>query len=245
MASDPIRSPVRAPRNRAGVQTRAVLLSEAERLFAERGIEHVAVRDITEAAGANIAAINYHFGSKRGLIEALVDRGAGEMNRRRDAYLDALESGPAFSLRPLVEALVMPTVEMVQSTADGRYYSQFLSRLATSPEFLALVNEAHDPHTNRFLSLLERVTPDLEPKLRLLRFVAAKDMVNQFVGEPTGRIPAWLSSHVTVDFDETVAALIDMIVGLFAAPVTNPASATANRRPPRSPRAPSSDALRE
>ena len=54
----------RPGRNRAGVQTRALLLSEAERLFAEHGVEGVALRDITAATGSNIAAINYHFGSK-------------------------------------------------------------------------------------------------------------------------------------------------------------------------------------
>lgn len=202
------------------MQTRALLLSVAERLFAERGIEQVAVRDITEGAGANIAAVNYHFGSKRGLIEALVDRGAGEMNRRRERYLDALNDEPTPDLRSLVEALVMPTVEMVRTTVDGRYYSQFLSRLATNSEFLPLVNEAHDPHTNRFLALFGRTFPDLEPNVRLLRFVAAKDLVNQFVGEPTGRIPTWLGAHAVIGFEEMVEALMDMIAGLFAAPAS-------------------------
>jgi AcrR family transcriptional regulator len=202
------------------VQTRALLLSVAERLFAERGLEQVAVRDITEGAGANIAAVNYHFGSKRGLIEALVDRGAGEMNRRRERYLDALKEDPHPDPRSLVEALVMPTVDMIRTTPDGRYYSQFLSRLATNPEFLPLVNQAHDPHTNRFLALLGRAFPDLAPNVRLLRYVAAKDLVNQFVGEPTGRIPTWLGAHVEIGFEETVEALMDMIAGLFAAPVS-------------------------
>lgn len=211
----------RYPRNRAGVQTRALLMSEAERLFAEKGIEHVAVRDITEATGTNIAAINYHFGSKHGLIEALIDRGAGEFARRRGLYLDALERDGTRDLRMIVEALVVPTAEMVRMATDGRYYAQFLARLATHPEFLPLVNKAYDRHTNRFLTLLEQATPNLDPNTRLLRFVAAKELVNQFVGEPTGRIPSWLSSRAQISFEQTAQALVDMIVGLLSAPVSS------------------------
>ena len=208
----------RSVRNRAGVQTRAILLSEAERLFAERGVEHVAVRDITEAAGANVAAVNYHFGSKQGLIEVLVDRGAGEYARRRGRFLDALEDDESIDLRQIVEALVVPTAEMVTSTADGRYYSQFLGRLATHPKYLSIVNKAYAPHTTRFLDLLRRALPELNENVRVLRFAAAKELVNQFVGEPSGRISSWLSTHVEVGADEMVDALVDLIVGLFAAP---------------------------
>ena len=208
----------RSVRNRAGVQTRAILLSEAERLFAERGIEHVAVRDITEAAGANVAAVNYHFTSKQGLIEVLVDRGAGEYARRRGRFLDALEDDESTDLRQIVEALVVPTAEMVTSTVDGRYYSQILGRLATQPEYLSIVNKAYAPHTTRFLNLLRLALPELDEKIRVLRFAAAKELVNQFVGEPSGRISSWLSTRADVSADETVDALIDLIVGLFGAP---------------------------
>ncbi len=191
-------------------------------MFAERGIENVALRDITAATDTNIAAINYHFGSKRGLIEVLVERGAGEYARRRARFLDALEASGAenVDLRHVVEALVVPTAEMVSNAADGRYYAQFLSRLATHPEFLPLVNKAYDPHTNRYLALLARATPHLDDDVRLLRFVAAKELVNQFVGESSERLPAWLNTHTSVSFDQTVAALVDMLVGLFSAPTT-------------------------
>jgi len=52
--------------------TRQRILVVAERLFAERGIGFVSVRDITTEARANTAAINYHFGSKDGLLEAII-----------------------------------------------------------------------------------------------------------------------------------------------------------------------------
>jgi AcrR family transcriptional regulator len=62
----------RAPRAE-GTATRERLLGAATRLFSEHGFEHVAVRDICREAGANLAAVNYHFGDKLGLYLAVVD----------------------------------------------------------------------------------------------------------------------------------------------------------------------------
>src|SRR5450631_4411815 len=58
----------------SGDATRKRILKSAERLFAKSGIDAVSIRDITDAAGVNTAAIHYHFGSKSGLIEALLAR---------------------------------------------------------------------------------------------------------------------------------------------------------------------------
>ena len=49
----------------------------AEALFAEHGLDRVSIRDITEAAGVNIAAVNYHFATKDALILAMAGRPAG------------------------------------------------------------------------------------------------------------------------------------------------------------------------
>ena len=75
---------------RAG--TRERILEAAESLFAERGFDSVSLRDITGAAGANVAAVNYHFGSKDNLIDAVIERHATPINQARIAHLDAAES---------------------------------------------------------------------------------------------------------------------------------------------------------
>ena len=56
-----------------GQGTRERILSAAEALFAERGFDTVSLRDITGAADANVAAVNYHFGSKDKLIDAVIE----------------------------------------------------------------------------------------------------------------------------------------------------------------------------
>src|SRR5579863_9921905 len=85
--------------NEAGAETRRRLLDSAERLFAERGLDGVSVRDITEAAGANTAAIHYHFGSKRDLIAAILQRRAKEHGSRRQDLLDVLQDDEEVELR--------------------------------------------------------------------------------------------------------------------------------------------------
>jgi AcrR family transcriptional regulator len=64
----------REPRaeSRGDLETRARLLNAAARLFAERGFARVTVRDICKKARANVAAVNYHFGGKEGLYQAVM-----------------------------------------------------------------------------------------------------------------------------------------------------------------------------
>src|ERR1700730_6362188 len=96
----------------AGRDTRERLLATAEELFATRGIDAVSVRDITEAAGANIAAVNYHFGSRRGLIDAIVERRADALGTRRAELLDALNGAGPVDIRALIRVMVLPTAEL-------------------------------------------------------------------------------------------------------------------------------------
>ena len=62
------------------IETRTRLLDSAEQLFAERGIDATSLRAITTAAGANLASVNYHFGSKDELFREVVSRRIGPVN---------------------------------------------------------------------------------------------------------------------------------------------------------------------
>ena len=135
-----------------GGETRERLLATGEQLFATRGIDAVSVRDITEAAEANTASINYHFGSKLGLIEAIVERrptrsagGGGAARRaRRHGTLD---------LRAVTLAMVLPTAELVRDDPSGRYYVSFLVALGDHPELVSTL-DAFEPSTERYLRAL-------------------------------------------------------------------------------------------
>lgn len=82
--------------------TRDRILEAAERMFADKGLDGSSVRDITTAANVNLASVNYHFGSKTGLIEAVFSRHLGPMNAARLALLDRVEEQAGESPPPVL-----------------------------------------------------------------------------------------------------------------------------------------------
>ena len=208
----------------AGRDTRERLLATAEELFATRGIDAVSVRDITEAADANTASINYHFGSKRGLIDAIVERRAEALGRRRAELLDELEGSDPVDLRAVTRAMVLPTAELVHDDPTGRFYVSFLAALGDHPELMPAL-DAFEPSTERYLRALARATPELPAKVRVLRFAVAKDLTNRVLGQTNGPIHVWAERHgVEIDDGDhgRVDSVVDMLVGIFTAPVSVP-----------------------
>ena len=111
------------------MQTRELLIDTAERMFAERGIHGVSMREIGLAAGQrNNGATQYHFGDKAGLVIAIFERRSAEVNARRLVLLDAALADGRDGVGDLVEAFVVPLAEQVE---QGHEYVRFLSRLQT------------------------------------------------------------------------------------------------------------------
>jgi AcrR family transcriptional regulator len=109
------------------------LLDAAEQLFADRGFESVSVRDITQLAKANVAAVNYHFGSREGLIALVVTRYVTPVNQERLARLEALErkwSGKTVPIEEVLDAFVRPLASMVQkSELTERLFCKLMGRI--------------------------------------------------------------------------------------------------------------------
>jgi len=96
--------------------TRERILDHAERLFAEQGFDRASLRSITDAAEVNLAAVNYHFGSKADLLGAVLERRIGPINAERIRLLDqaAEEAKPELPrLRTVLECFLRPAVEML------------------------------------------------------------------------------------------------------------------------------------
>jgi len=201
--------------------TPARVLAAAERLFATRGIDAVSVRDITEAAGANLAAVNYYFGSKHGLIVAIVQRRADQLAQRRAELLDELEAGGDIDLRSVIRAMVLPTAELVAADPSGRFYVSFLAALDDHPDLVPVL-DVFDASTDRYLRVLERATPHMRDAERVLRFAVAKYLAYRLLGQRDGRIQTWIGRHGVV-LDDPIASLIDLVTGMFAAGVEHPA----------------------
>ncbi|RWU18827.1 hypothetical protein DM813_21110 [Pseudomonas alkylphenolica] len=105
------------------VVTRAKLVAIAERLFAERGIEGVSLSDINKAAGQrNKNATSYHFGSKDGLLQAILDKHVPGISARRNALLDELEQRGNPSVRDVVRAFMYPLADKMFDPCGGRHF---------------------------------------------------------------------------------------------------------------------------
>src|SRR5215218_3598251 len=107
---------------RSSEPARAALIEHAERLFAERGIEAVSLRDVSASAGQrNHSAAQYHFGDRSGLVAAVYEARMGVVNERRHRLLEAIDAeGRGDDLASIVEAIVVPLVEAV-AAANGWY----------------------------------------------------------------------------------------------------------------------------
>ncbi|GAB4659486.1 TetR/AcrR family transcriptional regulator [Mycobacterium avium] len=119
-------------RNASGESTRLMLIEVAERLFAGRGIEAVTLKEIQQAAGqSNASVIRYHFGSRDGLIRALVSYRQASLAADRQQMLAAMrEQGKEADPRAVVWLLVRP---LANSIAAGEMFVPFLARLSEDP----------------------------------------------------------------------------------------------------------------
>ena len=112
-------------------ETRTRILDAAEELFMQHGFEGTSMRLLTAKAGVNLAAVNYHFGSKDALIEALFRRRLDPMNAERVAALDRLED---FSAENIIRAFVRPSLRLIEDAqGGGRNFIRLLGRTYTEP----------------------------------------------------------------------------------------------------------------
>ena len=101
--------------------TRDRILAAAEELFARTGVARTSLRAITALARVNLAAVNYHFGSKDGLVEAVYRRRLEPLNRARLRNLDRIEAkyGGQPPLEAVLEAFMSPVAELARDPAQG------------------------------------------------------------------------------------------------------------------------------
>jgi AcrR family transcriptional regulator len=138
------------------------LVEAAEKLFAEKGFEAVSVRDITKEAGANVAAVNYHFGSRDGLVVAVMSRYLTPVNQERLTRLEKAEKNPKLDLEEILSAYIKPLVEQVgRSELSEKLYCKLLGRVF-GEQGVSLPGEIEYQMKNvveRFVRTLSKVLP--------------------------------------------------------------------------------------
>jgi AcrR family transcriptional regulator len=143
------------------------ILDAAERLFAEEGFHATSLRQITQAAGANLAAVNYHFGSKQALILAVFRRRLDALNQARLERLDAaLEATESPQLEDVLEAFVFPAMALTHGRHhEGQRFMRILMRaFADQDEQLHRALSAEYAHVmRRFADAIDSALPGTQP----------------------------------------------------------------------------------
>ena len=205
---------------RTELSTRELLLDAAERLFADRGLHGVSLREIGLTAGQrNNGATQYHFGSKEGLVLAVFERRSARVNRRRLQLLDfALEEGRG-EVRDLIEVFIWPLADEV---AEGNFYVTFLDRLRTDGNSQILAS-ASDPAVTSAYRRIGRLLRD--GPLRHQSDAVFGNRWASVIDTGINRLARFQSPGVAeapyrsaLSLDAFVTDLIDGLAGFLAAP---------------------------
>lgn len=160
----------------AQVDTVTRILDAAEELFAEHGFAETSLRTITTRADVNLAAVNYHFGSKKALIQAVFARFLGPFYKLVESSLDTHEKQHPDSILSIEDILRFVARAMASVTQGDR------NRLAIFMRLLGLAYNQGQGHLRKYLqteyrslfrrvmALITKATPDLQPVERFWRF---------------------------------------------------------------------------
>ena len=150
--------------------TQERILDTAESLFMEHGFEATGLRQITADAGVNLAAVNYHFGGKEELFEAVLRRRLDPMNDERVRLLEALERdahGKALTCEAIIGAMFIPALRLARDTErGGKNFLRLLGRAYADPApfIRQFLSRQYAPMIARFKAAFGRALPHLPPR---------------------------------------------------------------------------------
>ena len=164
-------------RREAGLRTQARLLNAALDLISERGEDGVTLRELTDAADANVAAVSYHFGSLRSLCEAAIEHA---LDRYLDAQQDAVNTvGPESTLEELAAAFARPMMRNLAAGGRGLAVLRIVARAAIDPpQGWERFDARFDGIRAAVLPVLKANVPDVKDQELILRARCVAGMLN-------------------------------------------------------------------
>lgn len=205
---------------RDATATRDKLIRAGERLFARKGVDGALTRDIVaEARQSNGSAVQYHFGSRQGLLAAISDKHVARMEPAREKHLERLlETGQPSDVHAVLTGIVTPTADLL-TTEDGRDFLRIMAQLAgyagvrssTSPA--PLVGTA----LRRQLVMLEdRCRGRMPEPLARERIATVIGLLTAALADRARQLQ--YGERPLLDHDDFVANLIAMMAGALLAP---------------------------
>lgn len=157
-------------------KTKDRILGAAEVLFAQHGFAGTSLRQVTALAEVNIAAVNYHFGSKENLVNEVFRRRLDELSERRLAALKQAEALPSPNLEAILAAFIEPALALTLDRHGGPAFVRVLARAYAekNDRLRSFLSEHYGHVLRRFSAAIATALPEL-PKDELywrLDFVA-------------------------------------------------------------------------
>ncbi|TDV46065.1 TetR/AcrR family transcriptional regulator [Actinophytocola oryzae] len=200
--------------------TRELILTAAERLFAEHGVFAVSNRQVSEAAGqGNNTAVGYHFGTKADLVRAIARRHSAPIEEIRQRMV--AEIGDSTDLRDWLSCLIRPVVEHLAEVGSPTWFARFGAQIMTDPSLRTIMVEESQssPSLVRIVEALHRCLPDLPAEVRAER----SDMARQLLVHMTAERERALADGTPTpraSWDEAATGIVDALVGMWQAPHT-------------------------
>lgn len=143
--------------------TKERILAAAEALFAQRGFDGASLRQLTASAGVNLAAVNYHFGSKEKLVEQVFKRRLDALNQHRLAELDKVAGKPDTTLEDVLAAYIRPALDLSHED-NGSLFMRVLARAFAEHDdtLRQFLSENYGHVMRQFTAEFARLLPHLE-----------------------------------------------------------------------------------
>ena len=208
------------------MSTKNKILDAAESLFAEKGFNGTSLREITSRAEVNLAAVNYHFGSKKELIKAVMSRYMNELSPRLEASLQVINDSDAKpSLVEVFSAFIQPLLSLNEFKDNGTSnFLQLLGRGYTDSQgFLRWFLTTQYPNViSFFVEAVQKAYPELtaEEMFWRLHFTMGTVVFTMSSSEALIDI-AHNDFERNVDIAEVIQKVIPYVAAGVAAPITN------------------------
>ena len=151
--------------------TKERILGAAEVLFAQRGFEAASLRQLTAAAGVNLAAVNYHFGSKDKLVEQVFRRRLDTLNARRMGALTRIAGAPETTLEDVLDAYIRPALELSHDDSGALFMRVLARAFAEHDDVLRqFLSENYGHVMRQFTMEFARLLPQLSKQELYWRF---------------------------------------------------------------------------
>lgn len=185
-----------APRAEGRAATKTRILAATEKLFIQHGYDATSLRAITTEAAVNLAAVNYHFGSKEELFALVLTSRLDRLNLERVRLLDALEADggkridSAHRVEQLITAMFLPALQLARDSERGGIdFLKLLGRAYADPSAFvqSLLAERYAAQDERFVAAFATALPELSTQDLTLRLHFVFDAISSTLASEDAR----------------------------------------------------------